>query len=425
MSFLLGLLGFAVVSLPVFSLEIKLEEVSLKLSQGWRIHQQAKDHATELLGFENGENYLQVYVRPLAYSSSTALYDISDARVVKDYVYPVQSVLRWRIKETLKENIVASLGEARSDRFDYLVISQAKTSGVATQNLREFIQGVFPLNPQNRSLTGPDYTGKKYYVGFGDYLSGFMGNEVKYDIAHTHDIFTQEIGGSYLGSKVHGSQVGETALVQKWNELKGLMTEKDMYVQYSSGHGSHTGLAFGPTYNEIRDNALSYPAKEIIIFTMACYSGNLVNSFNQKKTVWENWQSQGRTLMVMASSRPDEESSTGPITDSEEPNGPNGSAGSAFGHSLWKALIGYADGSVDGIKDHFLSLAEIRDFTIKRTQELGGHTPVVTGAYNGNLLMVKVPSQSYIESLSHGSENLSDDQLIEKIRQLDSEWRVQ
>src|SRR5678816_4426417 len=103
--------------------------------------------------------------------------------------------------------------------------------------------------------------------------------------------------------------------------------------------------------------------------------------------------------MVLASSRPEEESSTGPHTDEDEPNGPDGSAGSAFGHALWKALIGYSDGYVDGVKDGFISLGEIRDFSIKKTLDVGGHTPVYTGAYNPSLIMNKVPSKEFLESL--------------------------
>ncbi len=41
-----------------------------------------------------------------------------------------------------------------------------------------------------RSLTGDDYTGRKYYFGWGAAANGdpsMMHNEVKYDVLHTHD----------------------------------------------------------------------------------------------------------------------------------------------------------------------------------------------------------------------------------------------
>lgn len=56
----------------------------------------------------------------------------------------------------------------------------------------------------NRSLTGPDFSGQKYYLGWG--AAGpsdpsMMQNEVKYDVLHTHDIFTKDLGGSYIETK--------------------------------------------------------------------------------------------------------------------------------------------------------------------------------------------------------------------------------
>jgi hypothetical protein len=87
-----------------------------------------------------------------------------------------------------------------------------------------------------------------------------------------------------------------------------------------------------------------------------------------------------------------------PITGPDEPNGPEGSAGSAYGHSLWKALIGYSDGYNDGVKDGFISIDEILNFTIWKTQQVGGHTPVYTGSYNPALIMNRVPPKSWLET---------------------------
>lgn len=167
------------------------------------------------------------------------------------------------------------------------------------------------------------------------------------------------------------------------------------------------------------------PAKEVVIFIMACYSGNLIDSFNAKKSVWNNWQAQGRTLMVMASSQDNEESSTGPGTDPDEPNGPDGSAGSAFGYSLWKALIGYADGYVDGVKDGFISLEEIRDFAKAKAQQVGGQTPVSTGAYNGTLVMNRVPPKSWVDAMEKAARSQSHLSIEQQIRNLNRELSIQ
>lgn len=278
-----------------------------------------------------------------------------------------------------------------------------------------------------RSLTGDDFSGKKYYLGWGAAGSGdpsMMHNEVKYDVLHTHDIFTDQVGGNYLGTKEIGPQVNRQTITSKWQQLRGQMTAEDMYVQYSSGHGSSSGLGVGVSYNDIRDNALSYPAKEIVLFTMACYSGGLVNSFNARRDVWQDWAAEGRSLVVFSSSTVNQSSSTGPGRDADEPGGPSGSAGSAFGHALWKSLIGYADGYVDGVRDGYLSLDEIIEYTKWKTANIGGHNPQVTGVYNGNVLMNRVPPRAFLESLEGGTEGLSDEQVLAKVQALEVAMRI-
>lgn len=363
----------------------------------WVVRQELQEDALKVLGFSNGKNFLQIIFQ-------------SDE----------------------KPNDLLEFVPQSSEGFQEVSFKTGKTSGVkyalifwgsSLEKRKEFLDWMDKqiLSPpqDDRSLTGVDFKGQKYYLGFGDYLGGFMGNEVKYDILHTHDIFTGSYGGNYQGVVIHGPKKGKKELFQEWDALGNLMTNQDMFVQYSSGHGSKKGLAFGPSYRDIVENALSYPAKEIIIFTMACYSGNLVNVFNQRKSDWENFLDQGRTLMVMASSLPHQTSSTGPGYDPDQPNSPSGSAGSAFGHALWKALIGYADGAFDGIKDGLLSLGEIRDYTMRKTKAVGGHTPSVTGAYYPQLIMAKVPPAEMIAELDVSTENLSDEQIMRKIQELD------
>jgi len=361
---------------------------------------------------------VQIYIVPSHHEKFGNYLDLSDTKLLKQEAWKSSRLIDWKIKELLKDTTKSAVASGRWPRFEILlVLNHSKNLGTA--QLKEVLNWIAPLEEKDRSLTGPEFSGKKFYLGFGDYLSGFMGNEEIYDIAHTHDVFTSEAGGDYEGVKLHGPKTGKKDVIAEWEALRKIITEKDMYLQYSSGHGSKTGLISGPSYKEIRDNALSYPAKEIIIFTMSCYSGNLVEVFNQKKSEWQNWAEQGKTLMVMASSRPGEESSTGPGKDPDEPGGPAGSAGSAFGHALGKALIGYSDGEIDGINDGFLSLGEIRDYTKRRTQKLGGHTPVVTGVYADHLLMAKTPSAEWLKVQSNQStEGLTDEEIMEKIREL-------
>jgi len=265
-----------------------------------------------------------------------------------------------------------------------------------------------PTTLGTNSLTPPDYHGKKYYFGWGlnDNGNPEMDNEVEYDVLHTHDIFTKAIGGNYVGAKLIGEEVSSDAITSEWNGLKSKMKPEDMYLQYSSGHGYPGGLEAGVDYNDIINYTLSMPAKEIVIFTMACFSGGLVDAFNDAKDRWQDFASQGRTLFVMASSESYEESSTGPGTDQDEPNGPDGSAGSAFGHSLWKALIGYADQQSNGGNgDGFISLGEITKYVVEDTQNEGGHTPVFTGVYDANLKIAEKPSKAQVLELLRNDKN--------------------
>jgi hypothetical protein len=407
--------------------------LSFAVPTGWTLAQDARSDQTSILSLVRGNDTVHFRVRGAGSFDLKALLD--KAAVVTSEPKP-ESIgpFKWEVLEYRYQAPgapAALFGKAFSMEFlgsRYFGWATSDSAPGASSFAREFLLAlrVQPIGPEgmNRSLTAVGYTGKKYYLGFGDFLSGFMGNEVKFDIQHTHDIFTKDLGGNYLGTKLNGSGMDGSDLKQKWAELKQVMTADDMYVQYSSGHGSTSGLEFGVSYDQIRDNALSYPASEIIIFTMACHSGYLVTSFDKKKSVWQDWQKQGRTLMVMASSKGSELSSTGPGTDTQEPGGPNGSAGSAFGHALWKALIGHSDGFTDGVKDGFIALGEIRDFSIWKTKKLAGHTPQVTGAYQTSLVMNRVPNRAEIERLDSGTEQMTDEEILERIEDLDAELRI-
>lgn len=418
--------------------QASVEAFDIQLPPGWSVHQDFKDNGKLVVGFAKGDDYVRLIVSA---DGEVSLRDLltADAKIIDDKIVESRAGLEWQwiaSQRVLPESVGGGTVHviSFSSHFDgrqYYGVATALTETRAKDNALGFLDRLTVKSSRSvstRSLTGVDYTGKKHYFGFGAAMKGdpsMMQNEVKYDVLHTHDIFTKEIGGSYLGTKfLNYNEAKRATILKEWARIGDYMTWNDMYVQYSSGHGSQSGLEVGVSYNEIRDNALSYPAREIIIYTMACYSGNLVNSFNAKKSDWEHFPNIGRTLMVMASSAANLESATGPGTDPGEPGGAQGSAGSAFGYALWKSLVGYADGMIDGVKDDYLSLGEIEKYTIKRTKEVGGHTPVVTGAYNQSLIMNRVPPKSFLDSLDITSEGLTDAELKERIEALETSWRI-
>lgn len=411
----------------------KLRDISIEEPQGWRLHQEGESEGTLLMGFENGEEYVRFYTKA---DTSFSVKDMFESSVTVGATQTeIYGPFNWEIIEAHRpatadeapESFIATFRATHANAV-YYGYSASTSAAKARANITAFLDKVIVTSPiiTGRSLTTASFTGKKYYYGWGAAGGGdpaMMHNEVKYDVLHTHDIFTKEVGGNYIGTKQTG-KVSASQIRAEWQRLGNLIGSDDMYVQYSSGHGSPSGLGVGVSYRDIRDNALKMKAKEIIIFIMACHSGGLVDAFDQKKNEWKDWDKQGRTLMVLASSKKSQTSSTGPGKDEDEPGGPTGSAGSAFGHALWKALIGYADGYKDGVKDGFLNLQEIRDFSVWKTQKVGGHTPVHTGVYNGQLVMNRVPPKAWVEALERSTEGLSDDQIAEKIRELDSSLRV-
>ena len=267
-----------------------------------------------------------------------------------------------------------------------------------------------------KSLTSEKFVGKKYYLGYGGQAEGSQTNEIIYDVKHTSDVFTSLNGGQYIGKTLLDPEATRESVLGAMTDIKNRAGAEDMYIQYSSGHGFESGSQAGGDmldYSEIRDQVLGMKVKEAVVFLMACHSGGLPESFNERRSDWQKWPEQGRSLFVMSSSTIDEMSSSGPDTDSDESAGESGSAGSAFGHYLWKSLLGYADGYVDGVADGFISLEEIGTYVTAKTAENFGHTPQITGAYNPYAIMNKATKkwqQSDNQDSGQGQQDGMQDQ---------------
>src|SRR5688500_2689109 len=118
----------------------------------------------------------------------------------------------WQVIQTSKASTTgkgANFVKGFLTRFNghtYYGYARAGTAAAAKKYVDELLGGA--AVPLTRSLTGDDYTGKKYYFGWG--AAGFgdpqmMHNEVKYDVLHTHDIFTKDVGGNYIGTQMIGT----------------------------------------------------------------------------------------------------------------------------------------------------------------------------------------------------------------------------
>lgn len=407
-----------------------LGQLRLPLPPGWDVVQTAMSDGTQILVVESGSESISFFSRP----GPARVQDFitGDSQTVESERRATHGVLDWNRMVTAKtppkgtKTFVSHfLTEIRG--ITYHGFSRGNSADQARQNADAILnQAEIVLHT---SLTDTAYTGKKFYLGWGAAMPGddaVMHNVAKYDVLHTLGIFSTEFGGNYFSEKFTSYKDATAKNIRaSWQAIKQQMTSDDMFLQYSAGHGSGSGLAVGLTYKDIRDYTLSLPAKEIVILTMACYSGALVDSFNQAKTQWQDWGKQGRSLLVMSSSTAREESGNGPSTDPSEPGGPAGSGGSAFGHAIWKALTGAADGFVDGTKDGFISLGEIRDYTRFRTQQIGGHTPQATGVFHPTVIMNRIPPPTLLALYPNGSDGMSDAQIEEAVRELDAAMAVQ
>lgn len=408
-----------------------LGELALEAPTGWRLIQQAEHDGTRFVIFESSEGTFTMYARPEQSAAMKTVFAVG-ATVVAEREEQV-GPLKWQLLQTTAKpkdkpttSVAVTSFRTQHHGLTYEGYARAKDR-IQAENIARRILGDAMISLTGRSLTDESFQGKKYYLGWGAAANGdpsMMHNEVKYDVLHTHDIFTKDVGGDYEGTTLIANQATGSSIRNQLARLKTLLTPMDMYVQYSSGHGFQTGIALGLSYNEMRDAVLAMPAKELVVFIMACYSGNLVNSFNQKKSEWQNFPASGRSLFVMSSSTGNETSATGPGTDPSQPGLPNGSAGSAFGHALWKALSGQADGFLDGVADGFLSLEEIRDYSVWRTKQIGGHTPLHTGTYAGAVVMNATPSKRFLESLEGGTDQMSDAEVMAAVQRLEREFRV-
>jgi hypothetical protein len=265
---------------------------------------------------------------------------------------------------------------------------------------------------------------KKYFFGFRQVLDvKNMDNETFADNKHLADIAKDANGGGYVTDpklKLGFLEVGDggaaaLALAGEEDNASAVQSELqwvidnikpgDMYLEMSAGHGYEKdqngggGLAVGVTHEQVRDavvKMLDKGAKEVVIFMMACYSGGLIDAFQNDPRLFKDGKPvekyKDRTIFVMSSSESDKTSSTGDNGVDKKTGRGAGSDGSAFGNALWRAMRGDADkaGNDDGV----VTLKEIVDFVVPETQALGGDEQkpqVLKGFYDDNLPMKCIP----------------------------------
>lgn len=145
-------------------------------------------------------------------------------------------------------------------------------------------------------------------------------------------------------------------------------------------------------WSEYADRILDLPARTVVILTMSCFSGGLVNYLENhaaSRARWEDRASQGRDFLVITSQNATSESSPRPI---------DGTVINPFTYAVVKAFEGAADGyrsGEDSVEpDGVMTLEELVSFVVDETRK---HTsvqdaendpdPQVTGSYRSETVL--------------------------------------
>lgn len=171
------------------------------------------------------------------------------------------------------------------------------------------------------------------------------------------------------------------------NELEALrhsLGSDDTIVIYSHSHGTKDrngrlgglplddpGAALGrPPYldwREYADQLLRLPARTVVVLTMACHSGGLVDFLNRDenaKSLWRNRREQGRNFLVMTSQN---------ANSLSNPRRIEGAVINPFTHALIKAFGGEADGyrrgGAERRPDGRITLGELADFVVDEAKK--------------------------------------------------------
>lgn len=169
-------------------------------------------------------------------------------------------------------------------------------------------------------------------------------------------------------------------ILAQFEDYKRNLKPNDSIIIYSHTHGGNNarrpdkkGLMIGTTiprevevikWSDYADLILSLPAKNIVVMTMSCFSGALVDALNEpeKKSKIEKIKAEGRNLLVITS-----QSNARP----SNPSRINGAVINSMAFSAITLFEGKADGFRNQSKDKVIRLQEIADYVMDTTANTG------------------------------------------------------
>lgn len=185
-------------------------------------------------------------------------------------------------------------------------------------------------------------------------------------------------------------KVTRTMFKDRLRQLAKIATPQDTVVIYTHSHGRRNGFeelqplggivldlpvrqtAHGGTllWDEYADLLLKIPARNVVVLTMSCFSGGLIEYLNapQVKARWtDRRQKEGRNLVILTSQN---------MRLSSDPIMKDGEIINPFTYAVTKALAGEADGFTltaggvgsHGHRDGKLTAGEMIDFILYTTE---------------------------------------------------------
>lgn len=196
---------------------------------------------------------------------------------------------------------------------------------------------------------------------------------------------------------VDPAAISTASLKQRLESYRTRLRPGDTFVMYSHTHGVDGGLLidFGqpPTplaWSELARALLALPARDVIVFTMACHSGHLAAAIDAEAATWKGQRlAAGRNLVVLTAVAKDQLSS--PTDTSTAPT----AIGNPFTYAVRTALAGAADGHAGGSKNGKLELGELAKYVLETAQaksKNGYAQPQLAGEHDPARVLASVPA---------------------------------
>jgi hypothetical protein len=195
--------------------------------------------------------------------------------------------------------------------------------------------------------------------------------------------------------KMWGSTLDTNGIIVIYSHTHGLKTDINRAGGILLGR-SHPGNPLVLNWPDYAEQLLRLPAKTVVVLTMACHSGALVDYLNtdeKAKNLWQTRKESGRNFLVITSQNADSLSN---------PQRIDGEVINPFTCAVRQALEGNADGyregGIRGQPDGRITLGELAAFipaeTRKHTRtgdESNDPDPQITGSFDPETVIAEFP----------------------------------